>query len=562
MRSALRTGMTLCVISLIFLAFNLVWAVKLPDVRWDFSQQRSNTLSPATLQLLTTLESPLVFYYFNSNKHTVKNPALKHYGQRVEEKLKAFEKAAKGRITLHIIDPAPFSEDAYKAGLYGLDDKQGFLGLIGTRDGGAAQRIESFSPDRESFLEYEISHLITRLLHPEPAAVGLLSGLPAQEFLPSLLEELPKHFDLTELVSNADHIPVRIKTLMLVHPRMLSEQTLYAVDQFVMGGGKLLVFMDTLSELPPQAAPSNAGLDGLLASWGITMPSNKVLVDSIHASREHPQSVLTLPRQAMNTDDVSTWKLNSVTVSSSGALFPLDNSRTLFTPLLLSSAKSALVDFDALDSKPATQGERHVIAARIEGPAESAFFDGINGQPPGVQEAAYVHVVVVADMDLLSEKPGGSMQPGNRLFVLNTLDNLAAPDPLANIRPHAVTRHSLQVLQNLREAAEQAYQDQARDLEQQLVLTENEWRRLNPEITALGTVMIDTSTQLQALNKERLRLPIELHALKVDAYAPVHRLERNVKLLVIVPVPTLLCLIAWGLYQWRHRRWPTPSTTS
>jgi len=90
-----------------------------------------------------------------------------------------FEHAANGRINLHIIDPTPFSEDAYKAGLYGLRDQPGFFGLIGAREGQTAQRIESFNPENEPLLEYEISHLITQLLHPEPAIVGLLSGLPA-----------------------------------------------------------------------------------------------------------------------------------------------------------------------------------------------------------------------------------------------------------------------------------------------------------------------------------------------------------------------------------------------
>ncbi|MCP5972661.1 GldG family protein, partial [Klebsiella pneumoniae] len=85
------------------------------------------------------------------------------YGRRVEDVLKAFEKAANGLINLHIINPAPFSEDAYKASLFGLDDTQGFLGLIGTRAGQGAQRIEAFRPEHESLLEYEISHLIYKL---------------------------------------------------------------------------------------------------------------------------------------------------------------------------------------------------------------------------------------------------------------------------------------------------------------------------------------------------------------------------------------------------------------
>ncbi|WP_443694767.1 Gldg family protein [Pseudomonas sp.] len=558
MRYPLRTGMTLSVILLLFLAFNLVWAVKFPDLRQDFSQQKTNTLSPEVVHLLTTLESPLDFYYFNSSLPAQKSSILKHYAKRVEEKLRAFEHAANGRINLHIIDPAPFSEDAYKAGLYGLRDQPGFFGLIGTREGQAAQRIESFNPENEPLLEYEISHLITQLLHPEPAVIGLLSGLPADAPIEPLVLELHRHFDLLELEPTADHVPSRIKTLMLINPRELPEKTLYAIDQFVLNGGKLLMFIDPLGKGDSKATPSATRLDGLLAGWGVSMPSNKVLVDRTYAPSEHQPATFTLPRQAMNTDDVSTWKLDTVTVSNSGALFSLDKSRATFTPLLSSSRQSLLLDSSAVDSAFPTRGERHVIAARLEGPAYSAFADGFGGQPPGRQKATQIQVVVVADTDMLSEPPSGSAQNANKLFVVNTLDNLAAPQALANIRPRAVAGHSLNLLEKRREAAERAYQDQATELERRLVQTEKEWQRLNPEGTTLGTEAVDTNTQLQALNKERLRLPMELHALKNALHAPVQRLERNIKLLVIVPLPALLGLIAWGLFQWRRRRCPVP----
>jgi ABC-type uncharacterized transport system involved in gliding motility auxiliary subunit len=557
MRYPLRTGMTLSVILLLFLAFNLVWAVKLPDLRQDFSQQKTNTLSPEVVHLLTTLESPLDFYYFNSSLPAQKSSILK-YAKRVEEKLRAFEHAANGRINLHVIDPAPFSEDAYKAGLYGLRDQPGFFGLIGTREGQTAQRIESFDPENEPLLEYEISHLITQLQHPEPAVIGLLSGLPAEASIEPLVLELHRHFDLLELEPTADHVPSRIKTLMLINPRELPEKTLYAVDQFVLNGGKLLMFIDPLGKGDSKATPSATRLDGLLAGWGVSMPSNKVLVDRTYAPSEHQPATFTLPRQAMNTHDVSTWKLDTVTVSNSGALFSLDKSRATFTPLLRSSRQSLLLDSSAVDSAFPTRGERHVIAARLEGPAYSAFADGFGGQPPGLQKATQIQVIVVADTDMLSEPPSGSAQNANKLFVVNALDSLAAPQALANIRPRAVAGHSLNLLEKRREAAERAYQDQATELERRLAQTEKEWQRLNPEGTTLGTEAVDTNTQLQALNKERLRLPMELHALKNALHAPVQRLERNIKLLVIVPLPALLGLIAWGLFQWRRRRCPVP----
>lgn len=572
MRSLLPTGMTLTVILLLFLAFNLAWVSHIPDVRWDVSQQKIHTLSPPARQLLTTLEDPLDLYYFNSSNDPKKSQALIRYGERVEDLLKEYEKAARGRINLHIIDPAPYSEDAYKAGLYGLDDTHGFLGLIGTRTGQGAQRIGQFNLDDEPLLEYEISHLIYKLMHPEPATVGLLSGLPLNNLAGQVLENMEQHFNLVELAPNTERIPQSIATLMVVHPRALSEQTLYAIEQFVLKGAKLMMFIDPMSEVDTSATPADSKLDGLLNAWGIQMPADKLLVDNLYASTAsfgpgeptvlHPAR-LNLPRQAMTGNDISAWKLNSVIVSSSGALSRVRKGRTTLTPLLQSSRQSALLDnkrfasateFNSLIDQSPTPGQRQVIAARLEGPALSAFPNGVKGNPSGVQKAANIQVVVVADTDLLTDSVISSAPNSNLPFVLNTLDNLAAPHALASIRPRATAGQPLNPLEYMREAAAQAYTQKASELERRLERTEQEWQRLNPPNASFGTQAVDGNTQLQALNKERLRLPMELHALKVEAYAQVHRTERNLKLLMIAAVPLLLCLIAWAVFICQRRR--------
>lgn len=566
MRSALHAGMTLVVLLLVFLAFNLVWAVKLPDLRWDVSHSKSNTLSAPVQQLVASLDSPLDLYYFNSNAHPKKNRATQRYAKRVEETLKAFEAAANGMINLHIIDPGAFSEDAYRAGLYGLDDEAGFFGLIGTRDGQPAQRITSFNAEREALLEYEISHLISQLLHPQPPVVGLLSGLPIKELAAPLLQELHRHLNVVALEPSAQRVPTQIKTLMLVHPRALPEQALYAIDQFVLGGGKLMMFIDPLSEQGSRQQALNPRLEALLSSWGIRMPADQVLIDNRYATQAPPGAVsttLSLPRQAMAANDISTWKLDSVTVSSSGALFTLDKHRTRFTPLLYSSEQSALLEAGRVGKspyvdEPPPSGERYVIAARLEGPAYSAFPDGIGGQAPGLQKAAQIQVVVVADTDLLMGPSTRSMPHSNSLFVLNTLDNLAAPQALASIRPRPATQYTLHGLELQRKVTARAYQEQARELEQRLAQTEYEWQRLNPAVTTLGTETVNTNAQLQAHNKERLRLAMELHALNVAVYAPLDRLVLNVKLGVSAPIPILLCLTAWGLYRRQRRRHVRP----
>ena len=570
MGSAFRAGMTLLVISLLFLALNLVWVPKLPTAQWDFSQEKIHTLSPATRQLLASLESPLDLYYFNTLNAPQKSQALERYGRRVEDVLKAFEKAANGLINLHIINPAPFSEDAYKARLFGLDDTQGFLGLIGTRTGQGAQRIEAFRPEHESLLEYEISHLIYKLGQPERATIGLLSGLALDKSASELLGLIREQFNVVELAANIAQVPSSIATLIVVQPHALPERALYAIEQSVLKGTQLMMFLDPVSEMGADAVPANARMEGLLNAWGIQMPADKLLVDNLYASSATPgpgmprvlhPARLHLPSQAMTPTDVSAWGLDAVMVSSSGALSLAPKSRSLLTPLLLSSRQSALLDakrfgsattFDSLIDETATSGQRHVIAARVEGPAYSAFPDGLKGQPPGLQKAELIQMVVVADTDLLADTVSHARN-GNAQFVLNTLDNLAAPEALQRIRSR-VMRQPLHRLEHMRDEAAQAYRKNSLELQRRLEQTEQAWRELNPAHTRLITQAVDTNTQLQVLNKERLQLPIELHTLKAQAYAPVQRFERQLKGLIILPLPLLLCLIAWLLFLHQRRR--------
>ena len=190
----------------------------------------------------------------------------------------------------------------------------------------------------------------------------------------------------------------------------------------------------------------------------------------------------------------------------------------------------------------------HVLAKR------SVTFTEIRRQPPGLRKAAKIHVVVVADTDMLMDTVNNAAPDGNALFVLNTLDNLSAPDTLAAIRPREAQERSPNALEGMREVAKQAYRLKAGELERRLQRTEQEWQRLSPWTTALGTQAVDTSTRLQALNKERLRLPMELHALEHEAYAQVRRMELTIKLVVTFAIPLTLCLIAWLVFLGQRRR--------
>ena len=586
-------GVTLIVIALLFLAFNLVWALKLPNYRLDLSEKKIYTLSPSTDALLAELETPMDLYFFNAS-HPRKSEALKSHGEYIALLLKAYESASKGNITLHLIDPEPFSEDEYKAQLLGLDSKQGLFGLIGTRANQEPQKIERFDPAQVEFLEYEISHLIHNVARQEQPVIGLISGLAMngsrnernQEIAPQwqLLKEIRSHFNLMSLGSDISRIPGNVRTLMVVQPARLPQQTLFAIDQFVLAGGKLMMFVDPLDDLDSTADTS--GQQNLLAAWGVQMQANKVLADSRYATPvvlavgqppiRHP-GALTLPRETMAQHDISTWGVDSVTLLNSGTLTPLKKSRTTFTPLIQSSGQASTFDgtrfaqqdaFDTMISEAATRGRQNVIAARIEGPAYSAFPEGINGQEAAVKKAARIHVVLVADTDLLSDRiwlatrtANGqkALRSGNARFVLNTLDNLAASDALSAISPRASDQQQPGLLDRLRNEAEQSYRKKATLLEQRLDQAEKEWQSLNTPSLISGSQAISSNTMLQALNKERLRLRMELHTLKKDAYKNVRQLELIVMLLSIITVPLIVSLLGLGIFISQRRRHHPPT---
>lgn len=593
MRNLINFGVTLSVIALLFLAFNLVWVLKLPNYRLDLSEKKIHTLSPSTDALLAALETPMDLYFFNGS-HPRKSDALNNHGEYIALLLKAYESASKGNVTLHLIDPAPFSEDEYKAELLGLDSQQGLFGLIGTRANHEPQKIERFDPAQASFLEYEISRLIHNVAREEQPTIGLIYGLAmdsnlngrTQEATPpwQLFKEIRSQFNLMTLGSDTSRIPAHIKTLMVVQPSRLPEQALFAIDQFVLAGGKLMMFVDPLNDQDSTA--DTTGLQTLLAAWGVQMPANKVLADNLYATPvvvtsgqppvRHP-GALTLPREAMAQQDVSTWGVDSVTLLNPGTLVPLKKSRTTFTPLLQSSGQASTFDgvrftqpdeFASMIGEAVSRGRPNVIAARIEGPAYSAFPDASNGQKATLQKATNIHVVVVADIDMLSDRvwlaarnANGqkARRPGNARFVLNTLDNLAAPDPLSAISPRASDRQQPGLLDRLRHEAAKSYRKKAALMEQRLAQTEKEWRLLNTPPSMLETQAISSNTLLQALNKERLRLRMELHTLEKEAYKSVRRLELAVVVLTTITVPLIVSLLGLGIFISRRRRQHPPA---
>ena len=609
MKKLMVSSAGLVLIALAFLAFNLVTGLGLTRAQLDLTEQQLYTISKGTEQILEELEEPIELSFFYSDSTAKDLPALRNYARRVEEMLKAYQREAAGKISLKVIDPAPFSEEEDRAaefGLQGIPRQQGgdsiYFGLAGKNAQGDTQVIPFFALDQEEFLEYELSRLVQSLAKPERPVIGVLSGLQihggfdmlARQPTPPwmVMEEIRQLFQIERLKTDVDLIPEKVSVLLLVHPKNLPEQTLYAIDQFVLRGGKLLAFVDPLSEADTQAEmpgemalDKSSNLEPLFQAWGLHMRPDQVLGDGSYAmsvsmgQERRPvrhAAWLSLPKNALDQDDISSAGLENLTVAAAGILEPLEGAKTRFIPLVQSSQYAMPFDvkrFGMLENPEelirdlAPTGERYAIAARISGPAPSAYPDGIEGRKDGLKQADSINVIVVADTDLLTDRMWVQVQDffgqripqpwaDNAAFAINALDNLAGSDALISVRSRGRFSRPFEVVEGLQREAEARFREKEQALQGRLADTEQKLAALQQSddpSKALELTPEQQATVRQFLD-EKLRIRKELREVRYQLNADIEALGRTLKFVNIALVPLLLTLAVLALWLWRRRR--------
>ncbi|MCQ4348512.1 Gldg family protein [Pseudomonas stutzeri] len=605
MKRIIHSSAGLLLIALAFLVFNMVAGLGLPNARLDLTEQKLFTISEGTERILAELDEPVNLYFFYSDNVSRDLTPLRNYARRVEEMLRAYQRAAGGKLRLQVIDPEPFSEEEDRAAEFGLQAvplQQGgdklYFGLAGTNALDDVQIIPFFPLDQEEFLEYEISRLIQTLAKPERPVVGVLSGLQLDgSFNPltgqagapwMLMEQIRQQFAIKSLQAGVDRIPDEVSVLMLVHPRELPQATLYAIDQFVLRGGKLLAFVDPFSESDDgglMGGGNASDLEPLFKAWGLRMRPGEMLVDGSYAMAvgmgqerrpvRHP-AWLGLPAAALDQDDVTTAGLESLTVASAGILEPLEGAQTRFTPLLQSSEYAMPMDAQRLaglrdpqallrDLEPT--GERYAMAARIAGPAQSAFPEGIEGQQDGLRSAERINLIVVADTDLLADRMWVQVQDffGQRIpqpfadnagFAINALDNLAGSDALISVRSRGRFSRPFVVVENLQRQAEARFREQEEILNRRLAQTEQRLAELQQGDDGEQVLELTPEQQatLQQFLQEKLAIRKELREVRYQLNADIEALGRSLKFVNIALVPLLLTVAVLGLWLLRRRR--------
>ncbi|OIN46431.1 hypothetical protein BLL37_16325 [Pseudomonas azotoformans] len=595
-----RTCLRMAIIVGGFVAANFELAPRLPTLRLDLTEQQLYTLSSGTRQIIQEVAKPTDLYFYFSNQAARDLPVMRSYGVRIETLLREYQRASNGMLRLHIIDPAPFSADETRAQELGLKaapiGKGGTPVYFGLAIADAADHhasIAFFALEQQGFLEYDISRLVHSLSRAERPVIGLMSSLPlsggfnaeaGRKRLPwRIYTEIDKLFDVHELTQDVDSIPGELKVLMLVHPKRLSTATLRGIDQFVLRGGRLLVFVDPYSEqdrgeyyfgIPSKDKSSD--LAPLFKAWGIKLMPGDVLGDGrygqyvslVHSAEPIWQpTALGLSPEAMNQQDVITAGLGSLNLTTAGVLSALPGATTTLTPLLHSSDqamlyKTARLDHlehpDELANAFKADGERYLIAARLQGPASSAFPD-----PPGaITGAEHINVVVVADTDMLSDnlwtEPQGRGEVSvpwadNSVLVLNALDSLSGSDALISLRSRGRYSRNFSVVERLQQQAGEHFREMSRDLQAKLDETEGRLSTLAAGQQNNAPLKAEQQATQAQFRSEKVAIEQEMRQVARQLTVQVERLGTQVKLFNIVLVPLLLSLVFVGAWLWRRR---------
>jgi ABC-type uncharacterized transport system involved in gliding motility auxiliary subunit len=618
----------LIALAVLFLAVVMLSNVGLRGVRLDLTQNKLYTLSKGTQQVLGDLKEPVnLYFYFSRDAAAKQSPLVMPYAARVREFLEEVSARARGKIHLQVIDPQPFSDDEDRAAEFGLQSLHPggealYFGLAGTNSTDGRSAIPSFTPDREEFLEYDVAKLIQELGTPKKPVIGLLSSIGVQgQFNPQtgqmgepwpIYTQIQQLFTVRTLTSDLDHIDKDVDVLMLIHPKQLAPKTLYAIDQFVMRGGRMLLLVDPnagadLSGQDPRnplaAAMANhsSDLQPLLATWGVDYDATKVIGDlarglEVRASASTAPirhiGILGLRHGDMDPKDVVTASLESINLATVGSLAARPGAKTTFEPLLFSSTSAeplpaqrfnAMSDPAALRDGFKSTGVRYTIAARITGPVDSAYPNG----PPGDQKlqpgppiahlaksTTPANIVVIADTDLLMdylwvqtrELLGQRIEQAfanNGDLIANILDNLSGSSALISVRGRASFSRPFERIEALKRQADDRLRAKALELQTELQQTESKLTDLQTKRNDQSSLMLspEQETELKRFTAEKTRVRKELRETERGLDVDINRLGSRLKVINIAIAPLIVAVAGVVILSLRRRR-RTGSTLS
>jgi len=589
---------------LVLVAVNFL--VSRVPARVDLTDGDLYTLSPGTRKILRGLQSPVKVKLYISQSESVP-VQLRGFAQRVEDTVREFKQAAGSNLVVERYNPKPDSEEEDAAQLDGIEPQQLYTGEqfylgISVSQLDRKQAIPAVSPQRERLLEYDLIRAIARVGNPERPKIGLMAGLPVlgERFNPFtrqssepwvLANELKRDFDVKEVPIGAKEIDKDINVLLLIHPRDAQPQTEYALDQFVLRGGKLIAFVDpyayfdqnpTMPGVPPE--PSSSTLPTLFKAWGLTMDPGKVVSDVVFGSgggQRYTPTVLSLNRTAFSRDDIVTGQIESLLYAFGGAFDVKPQEGIKVTELVKSSPNSMLVDnMNATKSgDEATKafqpsGKSMPLALRLTGKFKTAFPDGLKeaekpaekqdaSKPvpntPQLRESANENsVILVADVDLLADGAAVDVQEvfgrkvvvpsnGNLAFAMGMVEQFAAGDDFISLRSRTGAFRPLTVVRELEAEAQKQYFGRIQALEEEVQKTTAKLQELQksqgPAGKSAQLLSPEQQAELERFRKTVAEARLQLKEVRKNLRQDAESLVFWTKVANIVLMPLLVALI-------------------
>jgi len=610
------TGIILAVV--LFLSVNLFSALVLGSQRTDLTDDKLFTLSDSTRAVVEALNEPVTMRLYQSRELLDAAPQLKVYSERVNELLRTYSEMSDGMIRLEIVNALPFSSEEDRAIAFQLEGFQlsatgerGYFGLVATNSTDDVEVRAFLSPDREQFLEYDLTRIINNLANPRKPVVGVIDGLGVmgreEERVPpvALIRQMQQVFEVRGLVYDAEEIPPNADVLMVVHPAGLPAKTQYAIDQYVLGGGPAIFFLDPFAENSPKNPQNNvqylfptSDLNALLAAWGVDQVDDRIVGDREMAIRitgfAGPNRIVTdyvpwlqIRPESFNQDDVVTGNLQLMRMSTAGGLREIGVEGVTVTPLIQTSRDSMMMDSivvrrrgdpkDLLDIfEP--EGVRQTIAARITGLVNTAFPDGkppdpddfgpVPGEeaPPEEEEVAQlmssvqpINVVIVTDADMLMDShtitAAGTPSSSNADFVTNAVENLAGGGALIGLRGRGLSHRPFTTVEQIEDDARGRYFETEQQLTVDLEETQNRIAELQAQGRAGGDFQLLTQEDQETIlkfNRRMLTIRQELRDVRRALNEDINTLETRLELANIAAIPLIVIFLGILIALWRR----------
>lgn len=626
-------GGIVAVFVILVLANFVLGAVK---QRIDLTEGAIYTLSEGTRGVIAKLESPVKIRFYFSQSDASVPLALKAFGRRVEDLLGEFRQVSGGKIVIEKLDPQPDSDAEDSAALDGVEAQvtgagdRFYLGLsVSQLDQKFA--LPALTLDRERLLEYDLTRAIGRTTTAKKPVVGVMTplpafgrggnpmmGMPAQEPW-VFISELRRDYDVKRIDPNAERIEDDIGVLLVIHPRGISEQAQYAIDQFVMRGGRLIALLDPYAYFDQIPAMGRAeggtasSLDRLLKAWGVGYDATKVVTDMKFLSGAGPRALptlLSLSGSALNPEDVTTSRLGFLLMPFAGAFSGTPPEGIRQTVLIKSSTYSALSDAsasmtqgDAAVKDFAPSGKEYPLAIRLAGKFKTAFPEGKPAAPEkagdkgdrkgdrkGVEKAVsapaaaaspgQVHlsaskdenaVVLVGDTDFLNDAAAVSIQElfgqrivipqnGNLAFGQALVEQVAGDPNLIRLRTRATASRPFTVIREMEARAQQRYLGKIKELEGSLAQAQEKLGALQKQKTPGQAAILSAAQQaeLESFRGKAATIRRELKDVRKELRADSEALEFWTKVANIAAMPILIVLVGLILGFTRRRKVVTP----